>query len=73
MTETGRSQTGKTRDPYSESSILVLSNWWKINRLCSTDFPCFSSGDIVFAIITLIYDLIFKIKNLRMKIVTQTT
>lgn len=63
VTETGRSQRGKAKRD-SESSSLVLSSWWKINRLFLTDFPCFSSGDIVFAtIITLIDDLIFKIKN----------
>lgn len=54
----------ESKDPNSESSILVFFSLWEINRLFSSDFPWFSSEDIVFAtIVALIYDLIFKIKN----------
>lgn len=48
---TGKRLDWKSKDPNSESSILVLFSLWEINRLFSSDFPWFSSEDIVFATI----------------------
>lgn len=63
VTETGRSQAGKTEPHIQKVAFSCFLTGGKLIGCSLQISPCFSSGDIVFVVITLIYDLIFKIKN----------